>query len=203
MESVSAPCLIMASINFYVGINFLFIYLKRQKTLGYFSFSLICFSVGVYDIFCVGLYNSNSIEQGVFWQKLQLEMIVFISVFIIWFVSIFTEQKKKRMIKFYFFWYLFLFIISFFMDNKYTISPLNPAIRVEEPFEILADKITALGLRTYLKGRDIWDIYFLTVEKQISVPWNLVFKKSKSCSLNGLKYSISLSLVSGLISDCV
>jgi len=57
--------------------------------------------------------------------------------------------------------------------------PLNPAIRVEEPFEILADKITALGLRSYLKGRDIWDIYFLTYEKQISVPWNLVFKKSE------------------------
>jgi predicted nucleotidyltransferase component of viral defense system len=57
--------------------------------------------------------------------------------------------------------------------------PLNPAIRVEEPYEILADKITALGLRSYLKGRDIWDIYFLTVEKQISIPWNLVFKKSK------------------------
>ena len=57
--------------------------------------------------------------------------------------------------------------------------PLNPAIRVEEPSEILADKITAIGLRSYLKGRDIWDIYFLTVEKQISVPWNLVFQKSK------------------------
>ena len=57
--------------------------------------------------------------------------------------------------------------------------PLNPAVRVEEPSEILADKITALGLRPYLKGRDIWDIYFLTVEKQIKVQWDLVFQKSK------------------------
>jgi len=56
-------------------------------------------------------------------------------------------------------------------------SPLNPAVRVEDPSEILADKIIALGRRPYLKGRDIWDIYFLITEKQIFIPWNLVFKK--------------------------
>jgi len=55
--------------------------------------------------------------------------------------------------------------------------PLNPAVRVEDPSEILADKIIALGRRQYLKGRDIWDIYFLTSEKHLSIPWDLVFKK--------------------------
>ncbi len=57
--------------------------------------------------------------------------------------------------------------------------PLNPAIRVEEQKEILADKITALGCRTYIKGRDLWDIYYLTEEKKISFSWNLVQKKVK------------------------
>ena len=56
--------------------------------------------------------------------------------------------------------------------------PLNPAVRVEDSSEILADKLTALGNRPYLKGRDIWDIYFLVVEKQIAIPWNLVIKKA-------------------------
>ena len=57
--------------------------------------------------------------------------------------------------------------------------PLNPAVRVEDTSEILADKMAALGNRPYLKGRDIWDIHFLTVEKQISVPWDLVIQKAK------------------------
>jgi predicted nucleotidyltransferase component of viral defense system len=57
--------------------------------------------------------------------------------------------------------------------------PLNPVVRVEEPFEILADKIIALGNRSYLKGRDIWDIYFLITKKHVSIPWNLVFQKSR------------------------
>lgn len=62
--------------------------------------------------------------------------------------------------------------------------PLNPAIRVEHPSEILADKLTALGNRPYVKGRDIWDIYFLIVEKQIDVPWNLVMKKADDYETN-------------------
>jgi len=55
--------------------------------------------------------------------------------------------------------------------------PLNPAVRVEDPSEILADKIVALGQRPYLKGRDLWDIYFLVFEKHLVIPWDLVFKK--------------------------
>jgi hypothetical protein len=57
--------------------------------------------------------------------------------------------------------------------------PLNPAVRVENPSEILADKITALERRPYLKVRDIWDIYFLIFEKRLSIAWDLVFKKGK------------------------
>lgn len=129
MELVSIPCIIMASINFYVAFYYIFIYLKRRKMLSHFCFSLICFSVGLYDVFCVGLYNSHSIEEGIFWQRLQLNMFVFISVFIIWFVSIFTGQKKNKIIKFYFFLYVFLFILSLFIGNEFTLSISKPAIK--------------------------------------------------------------------------
>jgi len=35
-------------------------------------------------------------------------------------------------------------------------------VLVESPSEILADKLVALGARSYMKSRDIWDIKFLT-----------------------------------------
>ena len=57
--------------------------------------------------------------------------------------------------------------------------PLNPVVRVEEAHEILADKLVALGNRPYIKGRDVWDIYFLTTEKNIAIPWDLVFRKAR------------------------
>lgn len=39
---------------------------------------------------------------------------------------------------------------------------LSPAVVVESKKEILSDKIVAFAARDYIKGRDIWDIYFLT-----------------------------------------
>ena len=45
--------------------------------------------------------------------------------------------------------------------------PLTPAIRVETPKEILADKFCAFGSRAYVKGRDLWDIHFLLHDMKI------------------------------------
>ena len=50
-------------------------------------------------------------------------------------------------------------------------------LRVEEPLEILADKVCALAFRRYLKGRDLWDIYYLTKVRNIDIEWELVRKK--------------------------
>lgn len=55
--------------------------------------------------------------------------------------------------------------------------PLNPAVRVESLREILADKVTALLLRPYLKGRDVWDLHFLLADRKLTVDWKLVAQK--------------------------
>jgi len=55
--------------------------------------------------------------------------------------------------------------------------PFNPAIRVEEETEILADKVTALLCRSYIKGRDLWDIHYLSREKDVELSMDLVARK--------------------------
>jgi predicted nucleotidyltransferase component of viral defense system len=55
--------------------------------------------------------------------------------------------------------------------------PIQPVVSVEEPLEILADKVCALALRSYLKGRDLWDIYYLYKERSIDIKWELVQRK--------------------------
>jgi len=52
-----------------------------------------------------------------------------------------------------------------FLKTEYT--PFPPAVVVEASEEILADKVVAFGGRKYLKGRDIWDIYFLRENAKI------------------------------------
>lgn len=57
------------------------------------------------------------------------------------------------------------------------VQPFQPAVQVEDEKEILADKLTALLCRPYLKGRDIWDIYYLTKEKDTEISSDLIGKK--------------------------
>ncbi len=47
---------------------------------------------------------------------------------------------------------------------------VDVAIVVEDESEILVDKLVALALRSYVKGRDIWDTWFLTQEHHVAVP---------------------------------
>jgi predicted nucleotidyltransferase component of viral defense system len=47
---------------------------------------------------------------------------------------------------------------------------VDVAIVVEDESEILVDKLVALALRPYVKGRDIWDTWFLTHERHIAMP---------------------------------
>ncbi|MFZ2412872.1 MAG: nucleotidyl transferase AbiEii/AbiGii toxin family protein [Candidatus Cryosericum sp.] len=47
---------------------------------------------------------------------------------------------------------------------------VDVAIVVEDESEILVDKLAALALRSYVKGRDIWDTWFLTHERHVAMP---------------------------------
>ena len=63
---------------------------------------------------------------------------------------------------------------------------MTPAVRVESRREILSDKFCAFGSREYVKGRDIWDIYFL--RHTLKVPFDrpardMVAKKVKDYGL--------------------
>lgn len=70
---------------------------------------------------------------------------------------------------------------------KHPAIPLSPAIVVETTKEILSDKLLAFAARDYLKGRDIWDIYFLINTLKVSVDKEIVAMVKKKISDYGLK----------------
>lgn len=84
-------------------------------------------------------------------------------------------------------------------DNRLTIlsyPPFNPPIRSESLKEILSDKIIALALRPYLKGRDIWDLHFVLEQKRIVLDKNMTrqkaldYGKSHEDLINGLEKAV-------------
>lgn len=80
--------------------------------------------------------------------------------------------------------------------------PSFPAITVETPQEILSDKFIALAGRNYLKGRDIWDIYFILNTLKVSLSkeiLKMLRKKLKDYHLGlqefNLKFKSNLRLL--------
>jgi diguanylate cyclase (GGDEF)-like protein len=132
MHQLSIPCLVMASINFYVGLYSMFLFLKRSKMKEYLPFALLCFSVGFYDIFAAGLYSSNDLISGISWQRLELMTIFPTSIFLIWFIPYFTKTKISRFTKLLLSWFTALFILTAFINffnPELLLSESRPAVK--------------------------------------------------------------------------
>lgn len=61
--------------------------------------------------------------------------------------------------------------------GKLIMAYSSSVILVETPGEILADKIRAVYERTYIKGRDIYDIWWLTKQHHLKPSWTLTRAK--------------------------
>jgi len=64
---------------------------------------------------------------------------------------------------------------------------LAPAVCVETPEEILADKLVAFGAREYIKGRDLWDINYLMNTLNVSADKTVMSLVQKKIRDYGIK----------------
>lgn len=129
MQLFSFLCLAMTSVNFYVGAYYLFFYLKRPQASEYLPFAFVCVNLGFYDIFAAGLYNSHSLTTSIFWQRLQLDWVPIISIALIWFTAVFTEQKANRIVQGLLIWFAISFFVILFASPDLTLTLAHPAIK--------------------------------------------------------------------------
>jgi hypothetical protein len=97
MSLPSIPCLVLAGITGTVGAFYLLFYWKWRESREHLPFALLCFAVAAYDLFSAGLYNAASVEEGVFWQRLQLVTLALGGVLTIWFLELVIRQRLSRM----------------------------------------------------------------------------------------------------------
>lgn len=138
VHMLSIPCIVMAAVNFYAAAYYLVFFIKIPRVKQHLPFAFLCFSVGVYDIFCVGLYNAQSLDNGVFWQRLQLYAVSIISIFLIWYTASVTGQMKNRIIALFIAGFLALLIAPLFIGPEYTVSTATPAIKHVNLFNALS-----------------------------------------------------------------
>ena len=119
----------MASLTLSVGVFYLFVFVKGRRQRIHLPFAFLCFAVASYDIFSIGLYDSSSLASGLIWQNLQLRSMPFISIFLVWFVALYTERPRGKLVPLSVAWFVLWFILSFVLDPSLTLSPLRPAVK--------------------------------------------------------------------------
>ena len=76
----SVPVVVLASISGLVGVFFLIYYLRYPKDPAGGSFALVCFAIVIYDVGCIGLYNSSDFVTSAEWQRLQFMSIALLTI---------------------------------------------------------------------------------------------------------------------------
>ena len=96
MTILSIPPLAMSVVALYVCAYHLLLFLRRPRRRLDLTFALTCLAVGLYDICCVGNYNSSTPAVGVQWQRMQLMTLSLVTAAFLWFVVSYTSMKPGR-----------------------------------------------------------------------------------------------------------
>lgn len=87
MNLQSIPPIILATIAFYAGIYHFFLFSRVRTDKREVTFTLLCFSVGLYDILCALLYNSSNLETSFIIQRLQIPVIGTVATLMFFYVD--------------------------------------------------------------------------------------------------------------------
>jgi two-component sensor histidine kinase len=171
----------MASIAIYVGLHHLLHYALVQKAKPSLFFALGSFSVGLYDISCMGLYNATSILQARPWQQLQSFSLAMLIFFLFnWAISI--SEKKKWLLDYglsaYFLFHAFIAAVypgqdlwSGDLSIKYVSLFGNfPITYYEHAGSHLTYIVQYAGLLTGVYTLYIFVRYMYPINKELSVP---------------------------------
>jgi PAS domain S-box-containing protein len=92
MNDLSVPTVVMAGVTFYTGFYHLMVYVRRRQQRQDLTFALTCLAVGFYDVFSAGLYNVETVSEGVQWQRAQVVTLAIVAIFFAWFIYDYTTQ---------------------------------------------------------------------------------------------------------------
>ncbi len=129
MGTASLLPLLMAAVCGYVGMYYLWMYARRREDRENLYFALTCISIALYDLFCAGLYDSRTLEQGMFWQRFQFASLALFAAAISWFVRHFTGASSRRPYMIITAWMGLLCAGGLLLDGNLTLSLARPRIK--------------------------------------------------------------------------
>ncbi len=101
MNTLSVPSIAMAAVTFYVALNHTLIYFRGARQREHVTFALTCLAWTLFDVCCAGLYNVNSVQAGIPWQRGQGIALNLAATGLLWFISDYTLLIPRRIPQIY------------------------------------------------------------------------------------------------------
>ena len=127
MNWIAVPVVAMSAICFYVGYYYLQMFIRRRQEKINIAFAFSCFTVALYDVFCIGLYNAESFAEGMYWQRLQFACIAVLGCALFWYVTLLSRFRNKKLVRAIIACGLAVSIVPLVVRNDLTLSLENPA----------------------------------------------------------------------------
>lgn len=130
MHVLSVPVAVIAGVTLYVALHHLFLYTRRSvKKPEDLSFALLCLTMCLYDIFCVGAYNNHSLETGPSWQRWQVATLSLFGAAFAWFLVDYTGTRNKRFRNFFAVYFVLAAMLSVFDNTGLSWRMDKPAVK--------------------------------------------------------------------------
>jgi hypothetical protein len=196
--AVSLSCFVLCGANLAAGGLYLALYLKRRQTPEHLPFALLCFAIAAYDLFCAGLYGASSLEEGVFWQRLQVLAFVPIGILLVWFVGLVAEGRLSGPLR--------AFVAAFAVLGLVAVVIGGPGVTlsVETP-DIKTVRWGGRAVITYYESQLGWLIgigialFFLAVGHAAYQAWR-AYRASRSPYLRAILLGL-VAYAAGLLND--
>lgn len=98
MNDIAIPPLISAGIMIYVGFSHLLLYVRRRSHREDLAFAAVGVTAGLYAICAAGLYDVDSVAEGVVWQRWQVSAMALFSITFLWFIHEYTHSKTEPLL---------------------------------------------------------------------------------------------------------
>ncbi|MFI5142584.1 MAG: PAS domain S-box protein [Thermoanaerobaculales bacterium] len=95
LAAASIPPLVMASVNAYVGLHHLAIYLRTRQARAYLTFALLALGISGYCVACAGLYGAASPGGGWPWEIAQTVALTVAAPLLAFFVADYTGTRHR------------------------------------------------------------------------------------------------------------
>ena len=144
IQPVSVPVAMVGAVTLYAGLYHLWLHSRRNSSIDLY-FGCMCLIMTLYDAMSFSLYNVDSVQAGMVWQRLQFVTLSALGVGFLLFVSRYVQTRMPKIVFFAVWMFPIIGVVSLFETWGLLLNGVPLIKFVSTPFGEITYYESALG----------------------------------------------------------